>query len=214
MISIALPTHRMAKAEYFLKRCLDSIIMQTYQDYEVVITDNSDDDRLEKLVRTYGMDIKYFRNLRKGMAQNTNEAIKQSKGELIKVIYMDDYFGHKESLADIVAAFSGHWLITSTDNNHNPYYTQDIYTGNNKLGSPSALTILNKNPLLFDEEMTWLLDCDYYKRMYNLYGEPVVLKVRGRKDNVIMGTGEHQMTHLLTREDKLLEERYMANKYE
>lgn len=209
MISIALPIHNMKRAKYFLTRVLNSLLEQTYQDFEVVITDNSDDDTLEKVARTYGMKIKYYRNPRKGMAQNTNEAIKRSTGDLIKIIYLDDYLAHKDALGDIVEAMRGQWLVSATDNNPNPRYTHDIEFGNNKLGSPSALTIRNKNPLFFDEEMTWLLDCDYYKRMYALYGAPTILK----KVGVNMGIGEHQMSHLLSEEEKLLEHRYMKNKY-
>lgn len=208
-ISIALPIHSMKNASHFLQRCLDSIIDQTYEDFEVVITDNSDDDKLEKLIRTYGMPIRYSKNPRKGMAQNTNEVIKRSTGDLIKILYMDDYLAHNNALQDIVDIFRGYWLITGTDNNRNPHWTDDIETGNNKLGSPSALTILNKTPLLFDENMTWLLDCDYYKRMHFLYGEPDILKNK----NVIIGTGTHQITHLLTDEDKHKEEDYMKEKY-
>jgi glycosyltransferase involved in cell wall biosynthesis len=209
-ISIALPIHKMSRANYFLVRCLDSIIQQSFEDFEVVITDNSDDDELYKIIRTYGMKISYYRNPRKGMAQNTNEAIKRSKGELIKIIYMDDYFAHEDALKEIVESFKGHWLISPTDDNRHPRYTTNIHVGNNKLGSPSALTILNKDPMLFDEEMTWLLDCDYYRRMFDKYGAPVILK----KVNVNLGVGRHQMTHILTDEEKLLEHRYMKNKYE
>ncbi len=209
-ISVALPIHNMKRADYFLNRCLDSLLIQSFEDFEVVITDNSPDNKLEKIVKTYGMRINYSMNPRKGMAQNTNEAIKHSKGDLIKVLYMDDYLAHKDALKDIVEAFRGHWLVTATDNNKNPRYTEDIHTGNNRLGSPSALTIRNKDPLFFDEEMTWLLDCDYYKRMYEKYGEPAILKKAG----VIMGVGKHQMTEILTDEEKLLEHRYMKNKYE
>ncbi len=90
-----------------------------------------------------------------------------------------------------------------------PVWTTDIERGNNKLGSPSALTIRNKEPMLFDEEMTWLLDCDYYKRMYEKHGPPIILERVG----VILGIGDHQMTALLTNEEKNLEARYMRNKY-
>ena len=213
MISVALPIHNMDRASFFLQRCLDSILDQSYEDFNVVITDNSDDDKLEKIIRTYGMKIVYYRNPRKGMAENTNEAIKRSTGQLIKILYMDDYFGHKDALKDIVEAFRGHWLVTSTDNNHNPYFTEDIHLGNNRLGSPSALTIRNENPLLFDENMTWMLDCDYYKRMYDLYGEPTILKIYGRKANVCIGVGEHQMTNILSDGEKQVEHQYMRNKY-
>ena len=208
-ISIALPIHRMDRAEFFLQRCLDSILDQSFEDYEVVITDNSDDSSLLKIIQTYAMPVRYSLNPRKGMAQNTNEAIRASRGRLIKLIYMDDYLAHKDALWDVFESFQGHWLISPADNNHKPRYTEDIHLGNNKLGSPSALTILNQDPLLFDEEMTWLLDCDYYKRMHDRYGEPVILKRVGVK----MGIHDGQMSHILTQGEKDLEQRYMINKY-
>jgi glycosyltransferase involved in cell wall biosynthesis len=208
-LSIAIPIHGMERGDYYLQRCLDSILEQSFQDYEVVITDNSDDEKLERIIRTYAMPIRYIENPRKGMAPNTNEAIKASKGQLIKLLYMDDYLAHKDALKDIVGAFRGYWLVTPADNNRKPHYTQDIHLGNNKLGSPSALTILNEEPLLFDEEMTWLLDCDYYKRMFERFGLPVILDKVGVK----MGIHEGQMSYLLTDEEKNLEQRYMINKY-
>lgn len=221
MISIALPIHDMKDAPLFLRRCLDSIAIQSYKDFEVVITDNSPDDRLYKIIATYDFKVNYSLNTRIGMAQNTNEAIKLSKGEYIKILYMDDYLAHKYALKDVVKAFKGSfmdmafashanfWVVTAANNNLNPRYTDDIHKGNNKLGSPSALAIKNENPMLFDEEMTWLLDCDYYKRMHEEYGLPKIVK----KVGVIMGVGEHQMTHLLTDVEKDLEARYMHNKY-
>lgn len=212
MISIALPIHGMDNAEFFLGRCLGSIAKQSFKDFVVVITDNCDDDRLEKHLNGLPFNIQYSRNSRKGMAQNTNEAIKRSQGDLIKILYMDDYLAHEDALLDIYNNFKGHWLITATDNNPHPHYTDNIEKGNNRLGSPSALTILNgvEKPLLFDEEMTWLLDCDYYKRMHALYGEPVIVE----KVGVVMGIGEHQMTQILTDGEKEIEELYMRHKYE
>ena len=210
MITVAVPIHNMQRGEFFLQRCLDSILEQTCDDFEVVITDNSDDDTLKRVVESYGMNIKYFRNPNKGMAQNTNEAIKRATGDLIKILYMDDHLAHKRALEGIVGAFRGYWLVTASNNNHNPHYTEDIHLGNNKLGSPSALTIKNEEPLLFDEEMTWLLDCDYYKRMFERFGEPVIVK----KVGVNIGEHDGQMTHQLTDEEKNLETRYMYNKYE
>ena len=209
-ISIAIPVYPMKRAKYFLTRCLDSIIEQSFDDFEVVISDNSKDDKLEKVVRTYGMKINHFYSSGMGAVRNTNSAIKQCKGELIKILHMDDYFAHKDALKDIVEAFEGHWLITASDNNLKPHYTDDVYTGNNKLGSPSALTILNENPLLFDESLSWVFDCDYYKRMYDKYGEPIILK----KVGVNLGLGDHQMTNLLTDEEKLDEVMLLEERYE
>ncbi len=218
MISIAIPVSKMENGAFFFTRLLDSLWCQSYQDFEIVVTDNSDDDELMNICIAYDGWIEYFRNPIKGMAQNTNEAIRRSKGELIKIIYMDDYFAHKDSLLKILTHFSGHWLVSGClhddgmgdlFNPHAPKYSEDIQTGNNTIGSPSVLTVKNENPLFFDEEMTWLLDCDYYKRMYDLYGEPVILKDK----NVIIGLHPGQATHTMGKERKLLEHEYILHKY-
>lgn len=208
-LSIAIPTSNMADKEYFFQRCLDSLWNQTFQDFEVVVTDNSEDDIIEQICKDYSTGITYYRNPIKGMAPNTNEAIKRSKGELIKVLYMDDYLSHEKVLEMTVKQFKDGWLISGANNNKNPYWTDDIHLGNNKLGSPSALTIENKNPLLFDENLTWLLDCDLYKRYYEKYGKPAVM----RGEHIGIGTGPHQMTHLISNERKLSEGEYLMKKY-
>jgi hypothetical protein len=185
-LSVVIPIHNMKGGAEFLWKTINILMEQSFQDFEIVITKQGT------------------------MPQNTNAGIKRSKGEIIKILYLDDTLAHKDALKDIVESFKGHWLITGVDNNPYPYWTDDIETGNNKLGSPSALTILNDNPLLFDENMTWLLDCDYYKRMYEKYGEPQILD----GVNVNMGIGDHQVSAILTEGDKIGEEDYMKKKYD
>lgn len=210
MISIALPIHNMDRAEFYLTRCLDSILDQTYEDFEIVITDNSPDDRLEKLIRTYAMKIRYTRNEKNvGMAANINRAIKRCEGNFIKFIFMDDWLAHKDALKDIAEGIKGTWLFTASDNNKWPRYTTNIHTGNNKLGSPSAMTIRNIKPMLFDEQMTWLLDCDYYRRMGDKHGEPTVIK----KVGVNIGIHDGQTTNLLTEDEKMVEGDLMDKRY-
>jgi len=180
-ISVVIPIHDMKNGANFLWQSVNALMEQSFKDFEIVIVKEGK------------------------MAENTNAGIKRARGELIKILYLDDRLAHKDALKDIVENFKGHWLITGVNDNLNPYYTYDIETGNNKLGSPSALTILNDNPMLFDENMSWLLDCDYYKRMYEKYGEPIILT----GVNVIIEKGDHQMTNILTDEDKTKEEEYI-----
>src|SRR3990167_10506997 len=176
-ISIIVPIHDMANGAFFLWRVVNSIMDQSYKNYEIIITKEG------------------------SMPVNTNAGIKKAKGDLIKILYMDDYFAHRDALSDIVDKFHGKWMITGCDTNPHPYWTDDIETGNNKLGSPSCLTFKNGLDMYFDERMSWLLDCDFYKRMHKKYGLPEILN----NVNVIMGIHEGQMTHLLTTEEKLLE---------
>jgi len=218
-LSVAVPTHSMKDGDYFFRRLLDSLWNQSFQDFEIVVTDNSDDDMVERICEWYRTGIKYYRNPIKGMAQNTNEAIRRSHGELIKILYMDDFMAHDEALEKIVKHFTGQWLVSGcthlkmgeryTHQIHTPSYSPVICQGQNTIGSPSVLTIKNEDPILFDEKMTWMLDCDYYKRMYDLYGEPTLLK----DINVVIGLHPNQMTNTMGEERKLQEFNYMIKRY-
>jgi len=221
LLSICIPTYEMrGEAKRVLTRSFDILKRQTFKDFEVVISDNSEDDVVKNLCesREYqSLNINYFKNPRKGLAQNTNSAIKNARGEIIKILYMDDFLANENSLEQIVKNFSGYWLVTGCEhddgtrryNRQYPKYNKKIYRGKNTIGSPSVLSIKNKDPLLFDENMTWLLDCDYYKRMYDKYGEPKILN----ELNVVIGIGKNQVTNILSSWAKRKEYYYMAKKY-
>lgn len=203
MISIVIPVYGMDNAVEFLKRNLDSIKMQTYKDYEIVITDNSADDLL--LIASKPYEVRYFKSKEYGMARNTNQAINKADGDLIKILYQDDYFAHENALQHIVDYFDRGWLIAGSDNNPHPYYSEY-----NTLGSPSALTIRKDCPLRFDPEFYWVLDLDFYRRLHKLYGPPLILD----GVNVNIGLGQHQTTHKLTNERKQIEEKLLRQKYD
>ena len=216
-ITVAIPTHDMKYKDYFLSRSLDALRQQTFKNFDVVISDNSIDDVLKDVAEKYtDLKIHYFKNHRKGMAQNTNEAIKESTGEIIKILYLDDYLAHIDSLKVISEEFVGGWLVTGCVHEYqgqivNPHYPNfspaDV---DNFVGSPSVLAMENsKEPIFFDEEMTWLLDLDYYKRLYFKYGMPKTLTDL----NVAIGIGEHQMTNILSDELKLKEREYVNTKH-
>lgn len=191
-VSIAIPIHKMMNFDFFLDRCLASIREQSFQDYELVITENPN-----------------------GMAANTNEAIKRSTGDLIKILYMDDYFADKHALQRIVDAFKGNWMATGCEHDNgkrcNPHKASfdGIPNGQNTIGSPSVITIKNGLDVYFDEKMTWLLDVDFYKRLNEKFGPPEILD----DINVVIGVGDHQMTHILSDELKANEEQYLKQKY-
>ena len=189
-LSIVVPIHQIPNRDFFLGRLQDSLEMQSFRDFEVVITENG------------------------RMAENTNSGIRKAKGDLIKVLFMDDYLSHEDSLQTIVNNFAleDHWLVTGCIHDdgkmvgmpHVPT-TEGLKDNVNTIGSPSTLTFRNEKPLFFDEKMSWMLDVDYYKRMLALYGEPVILSDL----NVIIGIHKNQMSNILTDEEKLAEELYI-----
>lgn len=220
--SIVIPTHEMEGGADFLRRSLGVLNRQTFTDFEIIIPDNSENDVVEKVIEEFpDLGVIYFKNPIKGMAQNTNAGIEVARGELIKILYMDDYLFGETALADISRAFKedDYWLVTGCAHSvngeepskpHYPTYNQLIHTGLNTIGSPSVLAVRNEGRLLFDEKMTWLLDCDLYRRYYDTYGEPRILNYL----NVVIGQGPHQVTNLISEELKEREEVYILKKYE
>ncbi len=191
-ISVVVPIHNMADGDKFLWRLVNSLTAQTFKDWELIITKDGK------------------------MAENSNSGIKRARGEIIKVLYLDDYFAHPDALKEIVENFKGGWLATGClhDNGNEvfmPHYAKfdGVNDGINNIGSPSVVAFENKDPLMFDETMSWFLDVDLYKRLGERYGPPTILDDL----NVAIGIHGGQMTRILTDEEKINEQIYFKQKY-
>jgi glycosyltransferase involved in cell wall biosynthesis len=83
-------------AERFLVEYFSHLMYQTFKDFDVVISDQSEGDNLKTICDTFlhVLDIKYIKNTsnKKNAANNVNNAVKHATGEIIKLLYMDDYF--------------------------------------------------------------------------------------------------------------------------
>jgi len=210
MISIAMPTYEShGRGVEFLDFQFQKFLEQTYKDFEIVISDHSKDDNLENLCKRYNnsLDINYMRNEEKrgNFAYNTNEAMKRCKGDIVKILYQDDFLWDKNSLEKINNAFdeNTNWLVTSSEHVRNgisfhrvkPVYNDEIYSGKNTIGNPSVLSIRRADDMLyFDERMVWALDVDYYKRLHDKFGAPTILK----DVTVTIRLWDKQMTHLIS----------------
>lgn len=150
------------------------------------------------------------------MAYNTNSAIKRAQGDIVKVLFMDDFLAHEDTLKNIVDNWKGGWLVTGCThthgkdrfNEHLAVYNDNIHQVNT-IGSPSVLAFENKDPLLFDETMNWMLDADLYKRLHAKYGLPTILD----SIDIVIGIGKHQTTNLLTEDEKIQEVNYTNQKH-
>lgn len=79
--------------EQFFKEMIESVLQQTYSNWELCIADGSDDNKLEGILNTLYNDsrIKY-KKLQKnyGISENMNEAIRMTTGEYIGFFDHDD----------------------------------------------------------------------------------------------------------------------------
>ena len=90
-VSIGLPVYN---GERYLKEALDSILGQTFKEFELIISDNASTDKTEEICRSY-MErddrIQYHRCItNQGAAWNFNQVFKLSKGQYFKWAAHDD----------------------------------------------------------------------------------------------------------------------------
>jgi hypothetical protein len=189
--SIVIPTwEQYGKGIFFLNQLLESIKNQNHKSLEVIISDHSVNYDIEKLTSNFvGVSIKYFRNeKRRGNSPyNLNFGLSHANGEIIKIMFQDDFFVNNNSLNLIDNEFTNkntNWLVngcchtTDSVNFYNfmiPSWNDRILEGVNTISSPSVLSFINSEIIFFDENLTMLMDCDYYYSLYKKYGLPCII---------------------------------------
>lgn len=92
-LSIGMPVYNGAQ---FIKEALDSILAQTFEDFELIISDNASTDETEEICRAYVAKdhrIRYYRNEENiGAAQNFNRVFELSSGKYFKWVACDDIY--------------------------------------------------------------------------------------------------------------------------
>lgn len=193
-ISIAIPTWEYhGEGEKFLDDLLRTIEIQSFKDFEVVISDHSVNYNLLKIIDQYKEKFKivYYKNKdsRGNGPFNTNTSIEKCSGEIIKIMFQDDFFYDDEALEKIYNSFEQdvNWLLCGSnhtnDDGYNfywdlyPKWNDDILKGINTIGSPSSLAIKREvfDNVKFDENLVMMMDCDFYYRVKQVYGNPIYL---------------------------------------
>ena len=90
-ISIIVPIYN---AEKVLKRCVDSILNQSYKNFELILINDGSKDKSIDIINEYKEKderIKVIDNKNKGVSETRNIGIKTSKGEYIQFIDADDF---------------------------------------------------------------------------------------------------------------------------
>ena len=98
LISICIPAY---KNKDFLERLLKSVSIQSFRDFEVIVSDDSPTNELENVCSRYTdiFEIHYYRNnIPLGTHENWNASILKASGKWIKVMHHDDWFSDEESL--------------------------------------------------------------------------------------------------------------------
>jgi len=208
-VSICIPAYEMnGKAKEYLGQLLNSISIQRGVDYHVFVSDNStENDDVKQVCKSYDFVTVINNTGRKSASSNMNNALLQSTGDVIKIMFADDFFVDDYSLFDSTKPiFDGQlWSVTACCHTQNgkeffrpffPRYHNDIHLGTNTMSSPSTISMRRDNQTLFDENINYLLDVEWYKRMCIRHGEPHI----NNRINVVNRIHEDSLSSSLHKE--------------
>ena len=185
-VSICIPAYNQVQ---HLKKTIDSVIVQNYKDYELIVTDDSSTTIVADFIKNNypSHHIKYYKNtVALGTPENWNESIRKATGEYIKILHHDDWLATAASLGKYVSllddnpqadfAFSateaksanGDWdhILKKKELNSIKENPLVLYT-NNLIGAPSTGIFRKDLNVWYDPKLKWLVDIDFYIRALN-----------------------------------------------
>lgn len=102
MFSIILPIYNVEK---YLRPCIDSILLQTYKDYEIILVDDGSKDSSGHICDEYGekyLCIKVLHKPNGGLSDARNYGLPYAKGDYVFFVDSDDYLIDNEVLSKLV----------------------------------------------------------------------------------------------------------------
>lgn len=188
-VSVVVPTYNYA---HFLDETIQSVLAQTYTDFELIIVDNCSTDNSAEVIQKYLSDSRVSlvvneRNL--GLVGNWNKCLEVARGEYIKFLCADDKF-FPQILEKFVPVLDQHpdvAIVTSYSEQFgtrsfckiSPFkgkvsrfvVRQDLLGPNNRLRNPTCIMFRKKDADklgLFNPKMWKLTDREYYLRLLSV----------------------------------------------
>ncbi len=184
LISISIPSYE--RLEFF-DRLLESIKIQTFKNFEVIVTDDSKTENVKNYIQNYKADfpLYYYKNIPSlGTAKNMFEGRRYARSQWIKIIHDDDFFATENAIEEYAKAiskgaryiFSGYnEYIENQKKSINKTISEakfnelskepSILFANNLIGPPSVFMFHTSVEDVFDISLKWFTDMEYYYRI-------------------------------------------------
>jgi len=188
IVSVIIPIYNRA---HVLARAIQSVLDQTYQDFEIIVVDDGSTDNTEEIVKSFNDPrIRYIRHEEnKGAAAARNTGIKAAKGEFIAFQDSDDKWlpeklekqmkVFENAPAKVGVVYTGFWRIENNKKIYIPFSWLTQKEGNihkellkeNFIGTPAALVRKEcfEKAGMFDEKLPRLQDWELVIRLSKYY---------------------------------------------
>lgn len=213
-ISIIIPVYN---SEKYLRECLDSVLAQTYTDFEALLIDDGSTDGSGAICDEYALKdkrVKVFHKDNGGVSSARNVGLDYAKGEWICFVDSDDFVSDvflKEIIEELYSSQCDILIQPLTRVVGMKYHKEIISHKNNKLqieeflndynvtifgfvaGKAYRNMLVKANKIKFDKEMRFGEDCDFFIN-YLIFCETVFMS---NKSNYFY----RQIADSLTRKD-------------
>ncbi|WP_292144041.1 glycosyltransferase family 2 protein [Butyrivibrio sp.] len=178
-----------------LERAINSILIQTFDDYEIVISDDSRTKDIYSYTEQLGCSkIRYYRSNNKGPISNWNNAFAKARGEYVTLLHHDDWYSDEKSVDTIIRkmdqgganfAFCESQQVQLAENGEKVFEKRRYIRNDdikqlkidwrylylaNIVGAPSGVFLrrqfVEDNKVKWDENLTWTVDFDYYMQVF------------------------------------------------
>ncbi|MGL5258809.1 MAG: glycosyltransferase family 2 protein [Lachnospiraceae bacterium] len=230
-VSICVPTYNNVLE---VKRLVESIKEQTFQEYELIISDDSTNAEIKEylsLETSLQEKIRYHHNETPlGPIYNWNHALSFATGSLIKIMFSDDWFTYKDSLEKMVRIFQQNPTVGLVFSGSMQVSKQESYARipqkeyleclkkdyrylmiSNQIGAPSDSMYRKEIEAKFDEQSNWASDVFLYFEILKKNAKFHCIK----EPLISIGMHENQYTYTFTEKDERIfqDYKYMFLKY-
>lgn len=163
LITVVVPIY---KVEKYLERCIESIIIQTYNNLEIILVDDGSPDKCGEICEQYkkrDSRIKVIHQENKGLSEARNAGLSIATGKYIIFIDSDDYIDKNMIL-----------ILYTNLINHNAQISccghTDIYEGSNNIvkSNERNVTVMDAETALGVFLFTKVIDVVAWNKLYDI----------------------------------------------
>jgi len=203
-VSVIIPTYN---REHCLKKAVDSVLLQSYPHFELIVVDDGSEDNTAGLINNYNKPIVYFRQEKRGAAAARNSGVRAASHNILAFLDSDDWFAEnklekqikimRENPSYMISHTQEVWYRNGRILNQKTKHKKNsgnIFKQSLRLCAVSMSTVMMDRQIfesygLFDEEYPCCEDYEFWlrvsaKQKFLLVDEPLTLKDGGRDDQV------------------------------
>ena len=89
MFSVIIPYYKKRK---YIERCIESVLNQTFKDFEIILIDDGSQDDISTVCKKYGEYVQLISQTNQGVSAARNAGITKAKNTYVAFLDADDYW--------------------------------------------------------------------------------------------------------------------------